>query len=129
MREKLITLFVVSLFFTVLFVGASSFTGTVVDEVHQQLSDEFRDAKNQEVYSCKDRSTLGAGEVSIVVNKGHLRTVYMSDLCVTKRTLRLFACTFDQKDKKHFLISTDVKCPPDSECKHGQCVESHVWDE
>src|SRR3989344_3474641 len=95
--EKLTTLFVTGLFFTFLFLAVSPLTGNVSYEGLDKLSDEYKDVKKQEVYSCHDRTTYGAGQVSILVNKGHLRTVFISDLCATNTTLRMFACQFDKE--------------------------------
>lgn len=120
MREKLISLVVVSVFFTFLFLVASSFTGTVVYEGPAKLSDQYKDVTSKEVYSCHDRTTLGIGQVRVIENTGHLRTVFVSDVCVDKKTLRTFACKWE--NGKHFLISADVNCEEQRlTCKRDRC--------
>lgn len=127
MREKLISLVIVGVFFTFLFLAASTFTGHVPFETQAKLSDEYKDVKKQEVYSCHDRSTYGAGQVSILVNKGHLRTAFITDFCTTNTTLRMFACQFEKEKGKHYLISADVPCAADEECSRDQCRASRFW--
>lgn len=127
MREKLISLVIVGVFFTFLFLAVSTFTGNVSYEGLDKLSDEYKDVKKQEVYSCHDRTTYGAGQVSILVNKGHLRTVFVTDFCATNTTLRMFACQFEKEKGKHYLISADVACAADEECSRDQCRASRLW--
>ncbi len=118
--KKLLSLFVVSFFFTLLFLGAS-FTGNVAYEGLAKLSDEYNDVTRKEVHSCHDRTTFGVGQVRIVDFKGHLRTVFISDFCTDEKTLRVFACKWE--NNKHYLISKDVDCVLEGKggCRRDRC--------
>jgi hypothetical protein len=111
-------LFVVALSF----LQPVSLTGNVVEAYEHP----YRNLDQKEVHTCRDRTTIGIGLVYVMdyveeVDSKHMRTRYVPDLCIDKKTVKIFGCKNDKKT--HMLITSTVDCAEQGgTCHKGACT-------